>query len=247
MAALSSPSSIFTTASEVFILDKGRAGGGSWRIRHEHGAAATLHAAAADALNSGDVGRTVTFVTADRPALVLGGHQDEGQWNPSALARAGLELARRRSGGSAVMVGAGRVLWVDFVIPAGDPLWHDDVGRAGWWVGELWAAALGAGEVWRDGMRRTTWSGTVCFAGVAPGEVTWDGRKVVGVCQRRTPRAALFQTAALLEWRPEEYAALVTAAPAPLAELEAAARGIGRPAAAVESALIGQLDDMIVT
>ena len=38
----------------------------------------------------------------------------------------------------------GEVLWVDVVVPADDPLWDDDVGRATHWLGELWAAALAA-------------------------------------------------------------------------------------------------------
>jgi lipoate-protein ligase A len=99
------------------------------------------------------------------------------------------------------------VLWVDFVIPAGDPLWDDDVSRAAWWVGDAWAEALEAtgiagGEVWRGPMRRSAHSSLVCFSGMGPGEVGVGGRKVVGIAQRRTRHAALFQTAALLEWDP---------------------------------------------
>jgi lipoate-protein ligase A len=225
-------------------LDKRAASGGRWRIRHERGAAGSLHAAAAEALNEPGLVRTVTFVDA-APALVLGSHQDASMFASGALAAAGLEEARRGSGGSAVLVGGGRVLWVDFVIPAGDPLWSDDVGRAAWWVGELWAAALGGGEVWRGGMRRTAWSSAVCFAGLAPGEVIRDGAKVVGVCQRRSPRAALFQTAALLRWDAGEYASLMSRPPGAVPELEAAARAVEEDAAALEVSLLARLDDMI--
>ena len=158
------------------------------------------------------------------------------------LAACGVALARRRSGGSAVLVGEDRVLWVDFVIPRGDPMWDDDVGRAAWWVGELWAAAIGSAEVWRGRLIRTEWSPVVCFAGLGPGEVTVEGRKVVGVCQRRTAKGALFQTAALLDWRPEEYAALVADRPAEVASLSAAATGLGASTRSrLESALLDQL------
>jgi lipoate-protein ligase A len=133
------------------------------------------------------------------------------------------------------------VVWADFIIGAGDPLWDDDVGRATWWVGELWASVLGPGaEVWKGAMRRTAWSQLVCFAGLGPGEVTIAGRKVVGVCQRRTPRAALFQTAALVEWRPWEYADLVRVPPGPSSELTEAAAGVGG-GADLEKALVERL------
>ena len=52
-------------------------------------------------------------------------------------------------------------------------------------------------------MRRTAWSDRVCFAGLGPGEVTVEGRKVVGLSQRRTREAVLFQCCAALRWEPE--------------------------------------------
>ena len=100
----------------------------------------------------------------------------------------------------------GDVVWADITIPAGDPLWEADVGRAFWWVGEAWAAALHTlgvqAEVYRGAPDRTPWSRQVCFAGVGSGEVTVEGRKVVGVSQRRTRQAALFQCACLVRWDP---------------------------------------------
>jgi lipoate-protein ligase A len=198
-------------------------------IVEERGAAADLHTASAGVLNAEPVVRTLRFATALRPALVLGSHQPDTYFDAAALTAAGIGWARRRSGGSAVLVGPGRVLWMDLVIPAGDPLWVDDVGRAAWWVGELWAAAIGRtdGSVWRGPMRTTLWSPVVCFAGLGPGEVTVDGRKVVGISQRRTRRGTLFQTAALLDWRPGEYRALLSHPVGDAAELEAAASGLG--------------------
>ncbi|MGI8983034.1 MAG: hypothetical protein ACR2HM_00630, partial [Acidimicrobiales bacterium] len=49
----------------------------------------------------------------------------------------------------------------------------------------------------------TPCSRLVCFAGLGPGEVTLSGAKVVGMAQRRSRAGALFQCAALREWRPE--------------------------------------------
>jgi lipoate-protein ligase A len=138
---------------------------------------------------------------------VIGSSQPASDVDAGAAGRRGIDVVRRKTGGGAVLVGPGQAAWVDFVIPAGDPLWEDDVRRAAWWVGELWARALeqvgvGPAEVWRAGMRRGPWSAQLCFAGLGPGEVRVGERKVVGVSQRRTRSACLFQTAVLLQWDP---------------------------------------------
>lgn len=106
-------------------------------------------------------------------------------------------------------MGTASVVWVDLLVPAGDPLWQPDVGKAAWWVGDSWAQALaGVGiegaTVWKAGMRRSAWSDRVCFAGTGPGEVLIGAAKAVGVSQRRTRTAALFQTAAAVTWAPAE-------------------------------------------
>lgn len=231
-----------------------------WKIERSHGPAAELHAASAAALAGESLVATVRILAAERPAIVVGSHQPDDWFDREALAAAGYELARRASGGGAVLVGPSRAVWMDFLVPAGDPLWEDDVGRAAWWVGDLWADALagagwsGTGTVWKQAMRRSPWSPVVCFAGVGPGEVLIDGAKVVGVSQRRTRRGALFQTAALLRWNAPEWASLLSPAgwaatghlpqaPGPaLDELQAAARALdpGR-ASALVSAVVDRL------
>ena len=131
-------------------------------------------------------------------AVVLGSTQHESVLMP------GTPAVRRRSGGGAVLMEPGGLVWVDAFVPAGDPLWEVDVGRAFAWLGAAWVKALGAGARDHVGPLVTTaWSELVCFAGLGPGEVTVDGAKVVGMAQRRTRAGALFQCAALLEWRPE--------------------------------------------
>jgi lipoate-protein ligase A len=118
-------------------------------------------------------------------------------------------VVRRLSGGGAVLVTPADPVWADLTIPNDDPLWEDDVGQAAWWVGEAWSAALaGLGvdpasiTVHRGGMVRRSLGAEVCFAGLADGEVSVDGAKVVGVAQRRTRSGALFQCAVLLDWEP---------------------------------------------
>lgn len=185
-----------------------------------------------------------------RPALVLGSTQPRGHVDEEAVAGAGLDVVRRRSGGGAVLVDPGRLVWVDAVVPRGDPLWDDDVGRAFWWLGEAWAAALTAlgvtgAEVHHGPLRRSRWSGLVCFAGLGPGEVTVGARKVVGMAQRRTRHGALFQCALPLRWEPQRLLAVLALEPsdrvAATAELSGAVTGIDVRPAEVERAFLERL------
>lgn len=189
--------------------------GERWHIERQRGSARHLHGGSL-ALVGGDGGggRQLRLLQVDRPAVVLGSSQPQSDIDMDAAATAGIEVVRRRSGGGAVLLDPGAVVWVDAIIPAGDPLWDADVQRATWWIGEAWAAAIdkvGAGPArsWRGGMRATAWSGRVCFAGLGPGEVCRGPQKMVGVSQRRTRGAALFQTAALLSWDPARLLGLL--------------------------------------
>jgi lipoate-protein ligase A len=194
--------------------------------------------------------RSVTWCEATGPALVLGSTQVTDRDLVPDHAGLGLEVVRRRSGGGAVLVEPGRLVWADVVVPAGDRLWHDDVGRAAWWLGEAWAAALaglgpGRGDVHRAGLVRSRWSALVCFAGLGPGEVTVGGRKIVGLAQRRTRAGALFQCAVPLAWDPAPLLAALALTPdereAARAELAGAVLPVDRPPADVEAALLAQL------
>lgn len=173
--------------------------GPDWAVSRLTGSAGALHTR-----EVAWTSRSVTWCDVTGPAVVLGSTQPDCHL---ANGPGRLDVARRRSGGGAVLVEPGRLVWADVVLPAGDPLWHDDVGRAAWWLGEVWCAALddlavGEGTVHRRGLVRSTWSPWVCFAGLGPGEVTVDGRKVLGMAQRRTRAGALFQCAVPLHWNP---------------------------------------------
>ena len=174
--------------------------------------------------------RAVWVCDATAAALVLGSAQPDRDVDREACAAAGVEVVRRHSGGGAVLVVPGEVLWVDLVLPAGDPLWHDDVGSAVHWVGDAWAAALRdlgvTAAVHRGGLVRAPWSPQVCFAGLGPGEVTVDGRKVVGISQRRTRVAARFQCAALLRWEPGAIVRLLALPPSAVRDLLVAAAAV---------------------
>jgi len=208
-----------------------------WKIEVERGSAAEMHDRSAESVSDMRPARTVRLLEPGAPALVLGSSQTEGIVDLGAARAAGVSVVRRRSGGGAVFVAAHHVVWVDLVVPRSDPLWDDDVGAASWWVGDCWAAALGSlgvsdpVTVWKDAMVRTEWSSLVCFAGLGAGEVLVGGAKAVGVSQRRTRSAALFQTALLLCWEPRRVLELLTLGgdqrERAAGELEHAAVGVG--------------------
>ncbi|MHB1711798.1 MAG: lipoyl protein ligase domain-containing protein, partial [Acidimicrobiales bacterium] len=150
--------------------------------------------------------------------------------------RQGVEVVRRRSGGGAVLVVPGDPVWVDVWVPCDDPLWSEDVARAFDWLGEVWTATLLA--VGCDGVsahrggyvRHTRWSSLACFGGLGRGEVVAsDGRKIVGVSQRRTRHGAWFHSACVLQWDPAPLLEVLALSDAEreLARLELAGAVIG--------------------
>ena len=136
--------------------------------------------------------RTVWFVEVDRPTLVLGSTQPDGVVDRGRAAAAGVDVVRRRSGGGAVLLRPGETVWVDVLVPAGDPLAEPTwAGPSAGWDGRgrgPWPRSGVAGAAVHEGRPRppSRWSAAVCFAGLGPGEVTVGGAKVVGISQRRT-------------------------------------------------------------
>ena len=182
----------------------------SWRIEH-------LADVDVTAFHARPIGthRAATFVEVRSPTLVLGSSQSNESLDHDAAAQWGIDIIRRRSGGGGVLLWPGEHVWLDLEIPSSDMLWHDDIGRATWWVGQLWRDALAPfaplATVHQGRMQRTQWSDDICFAGVGPGEVLVGDAKLVGISQRRTRLAARFQTVVHLRWRPDVVAALVAA------------------------------------
>jgi lipoate-protein ligase A len=138
------------------------------------------------------------------PALVLGSTQAADVVDREVAARRGVEVVRRRSGGGAVYLAPGDVVWVDVIVPAGSPGWADDVHAPMVWLGrhlrdvltaELAASGTDVELAVHSGRPVTTrWSSLVCFDGIGAGEVlTSAGEKLVGISQRRTRDAARLQ------------------------------------------------------
>lgn len=190
-----------------------RPGSRTWTVERVRGSARALHQTRLPA----EPDRRVTLIDAEAAALVLGSTQRHDVVDTDACRRHGVEVVQRRSGGGAVLVGPGQVLWVDVVVPRDDALWTDDVSHSSRWLGDAWSAALAAvGAVGATGavtytgaMMCRPWSTAVCFAGLAPGEVTVGARKAVGIAQRRSREGARFQCAVPLAWRPELMADLL--------------------------------------
>jgi len=172
---------------------------------------------------------------------VLGSTQQDGSVDHAAAARLGVDVVRRRSGGGGVLLWPGEHLWLDVVVPRGNPLWHDDLGAAMWWLGDVWAEALRslglAPDVHHGALVSAPWSAVVCFAGLGAGEVHTGGRKLVGISQRRTRDGARLQSMCHLHWRPEVHAALITAPRPSAGELAGLVAVVPAPAAAVEAAV----------
>ncbi len=176
---------------------------GEVAVVHRRATVAELHALdpfAPQRLGGTSVDPTVWWCDPVDAAIVLGSRQPDELVDPAAVERAGLSVVRRRSGGGAVFVHPD-VVWVDLVVPAAAaPALVADVRRSMIWAGDRWRAALvdlgvpsGRLSVHTGGLVETAWSPYVCFAGFGPGEVLLDGRKLVGLSQRRTRHGVRIQ------------------------------------------------------
>jgi lipoate-protein ligase A len=211
---------------------------GDWRVDDREGDAAALHAAWPLTVDRPEQ-RAVAVCRVSAPAVVLGSTQSDRVVDGARAAAAGVSVTRRRSGGGAVLVGPGDPVWVDVYLPRHDPLWRQEVDRAFDWLGDAWVEALSRSgltglRAHRQGYRPCTrWSSLVCFGGIGTGEVvTDDGRKVVGLAQRRTRLGAWFHGACVLRWDP---ASLVDLLDLDAAERQAATNGL-------RSAVVGAAD-----
>ena len=201
-----------------------------WIIVERTGSVRSLHATPIPARPR----REVWVMRPVGGAVVLGSGQRTGVVDAAAVRRRNLPVLRRRSGGGVVLVSRADLLWIDVLLPREDPLWDPDAGRAFGWLGRAWQEALAAcdlaGEVYAGPHEVGRWGSLVCFAGRGPGEVFVEGRKVVGLSQRRTRTCARFQMGLLRRWEPLELAALMSLSGAHrdalVADLEDCARGV---------------------
>ncbi|WP_419865486.1 lipoyl protein ligase domain-containing protein [Candidatus Poriferisodalis sp.] len=179
-----------------------------WVHDEWHASAALLHARPMPR----DGRRRVSWMRPTAPALIL------GSASPDLFGGMQTELVRRHSGGGLVWLDPGTSAWVDVFVPTGDPLWHSDVGKAFHWLGRTLAAAfadVGLPASMHPGPYEAGPSeGLLCFGSLGPGEVVVDGRKLVGVSQRRTREGSRFQCVAYERFELGPLASVVDAATA---------------------------------
>ncbi len=181
-----------------------------FELEHTSGPAAALHERPIPA----PVRPVIWWHDVTAPALVLGSAQHDSDVDLDACDRAGVDVIRRHSGGGAVLLVPGEVVWFDVVVPAGHPAWVADVRASMIWLGRCLRDVIGLGEVHEGPLVSTAWSRTICFDGIGPGEILVDhpggGRaKLVGISQRRTRDAARFQVCAHTTYDPAALPALL--------------------------------------
>ncbi|MSO59491.1 MAG: lipoate--protein ligase family protein [Ilumatobacteraceae bacterium] len=179
----------------------------AWAVNDYVGTARQFHA------NDLEWRRGVWLCRPTDAALVLGSAQDESDVDTDRARQEKIDVVRRRSGGGAVYLDSESTVWIDVVITRKDAHWVDDVSRSALWLGHVWSEVLQQFgvldlDVYSAPILKPVVSRSVCFAGMASGEVLSAGRKVIGISQRRNRDGARFQCVLYRQWRPQEYAHL---------------------------------------
>lgn len=149
--------------------------------------------------------RTISFIDITRNALVLGSSQGQNDFELSALSEFNAELVKRKSGGGAVYLYKQGQVWIDISIPKSDPMYRTDVSSSFEPIGEIFLEIL-KGWIGSDlAIHKGKLLGgeigrLICFAGIGPGEVTFEGSKLVGISQRRTALGSVFQCTMYLRY-----------------------------------------------
>ncbi len=194
-------------------------------------------------------GRLAVLQEVSDRAVVLGSTQSFDEVDQEAAAGRGLSIARRPSGGGAVLVAPGAQVWADFFLPAGDPLLESDLAASFQWLGRSWQkalSALGVGDLTVSGRagEHHRLERRLCFVAVGAGEVLVRGKKVVGISQRRIREGAFFFSMLLLAETGEELVSCLRLGEEPADALDALAARSGwlplQPGA-VEEALLAAL------
>ncbi|WP_298818996.1 lipoate--protein ligase family protein [Chloroflexus sp.] len=158
------------------------------------------------------------YAAGERPALVIGSGQKIDEVDRMALARAGITLHRRASGGTAVLFVPG-LLMQDIALPVSHRLAHPDVSESYRWLGEVWRETLAsfgitaelisipAARADRQALDRLT--ARACFGGQSPYELLVGGKKLVGFAQIRRREGLLFQVGLYTRWPGLQLAALL--------------------------------------
>ncbi len=167
------------------------------------------------------------------PAAITCGRAQMKDVDHDVVARSGLQLVPRGSGG-------GLVLWdddliaIDVILPDGDLQLPTDVVASYRWVGQAVASTLtalgiaGARVVPPDEARAwpTGAASGLCFGGLSPWEVVVGDRKVLGLSQVRKQAGAIIQVGVPMRVDAERLAAAVGAPAGAATDLAARTTGI---------------------
>jgi lipoate-protein ligase A len=190
---------------------------------------------------------TLRWYGYSRPAVVLGVGQRPEAVDLAAAAAAGVQVERRTSGGTAVLVDE-TMLALDVAVPSGDVRAGTDVLEAYRWLGAAIREALSSLLVPRSARLRLVsieearadqraqreapggssqaLRGLACFGTLAPYEVVLDGeggqrrsaRKLIGLSQVRKREVVLFQVGLYATADPQSRALARLLAPPQLPE-----------------------------
>ncbi len=195
----------------------------TWRVVHSDTSPMGMQLALGEAMLAGLTEHAEPslrwYVTPDQ-ALLLGNGQRPEAADLATCRERGVEVYRRTTGGTAVLVD-GDAVSMEVALPAGHPLSTGDVVRAYKWLGEVWAEALRAlgivearaipteevralPPLAKDDVLRLA-----CYGTLSPYEVVVGTRKVVGLCQVRRRPGVVYQADTHLRWRPERLASLL--------------------------------------
>ncbi len=194
----------------------------SWRQLPFNQDQAGLQLALSESLLSDNTSPAFYWYRAAHPALILGAGQKTEVLDSAACLAAGLEIYRRTSGGTLVLVGP-NFLSLDVVLPPDSRMSSSDITLAYRWFGETWQAALATLGlpsilVQTAHARRLSHElaarpdeqqlvKLVCFGSLSPYEVmAGDGRKLVGLAQVRRRAGTLLQAGVYFRWPGQEYA-----------------------------------------
>ncbi|MDH5233510.1 MAG: hypothetical protein OEW77_01030 [Gemmatimonadota bacterium] len=141
---------------------------------------------------------TLRTYTWSRPTLSLGGHERaRGLYDAGRLAAHGVDVVRRPTGGRALL----HHHEVTYSVTA--PVGGTSLAESHAAITQLLRTALEALGIQVTVATRTARTlrpeGSACFAAPAPGELSWDGRKLVGSAQLREDGALLQHGSILLE------------------------------------------------
>jgi len=154
------------------------------------------------------------------PTLVLGHGQQQEELDLAACTAKGIEVCRRASGGTAVLVGPGDLM-LDVALPKDHHLYTTDVTESYRWLGEVWVTTLrelglkdakliSVAEARADAQTLPPLLKRVCFAGLSPYEVGVGEQKVIGLAQVRKRYGCLLQAGlSLLRWEPQQIVDLL--------------------------------------